>query len=160
MLPRRFENTATIHLLFKRRLQYKSSMLHETVRPKVIYDLAKYLIDNSVLYKQEGIKLDTNWLSEIENDIDFASKEDLDTVQNMQNDKNDKSVTACQSHSEIITDKENDDDDRWCEETAEETSGSGNKDTLLQNIDFTDDGRHALQIAPGEKNHPISLYLD
>lgn len=135
-------------------------MLHETVRPKVIYDLAKYLIDNSVLYKQEGIKLDTNWLSDIENDIDFASKEDLDTVQNMQNDKNDKSVTACQSHSEIITDKENDDDDRWCEETAEETSGSGNKDTLLQNIDFTDDGRHALQIAPGEKNHPISVYLD
>lgn len=28
MLPRIFENTATIHLLFKRRLQYKSAMLH------------------------------------------------------------------------------------------------------------------------------------
>lgn len=56
--------------------------------------------------------MDTNWLSEIKNDIDFASKEDLDTVQNMQNDKNDKSVSACQSHLGIITDKEDDDDDR------------------------------------------------
>lgn len=25
---------------------------------------------------------------------------------------------------------------------------------------FTDDGRHALQVAPGEKNRPVSLFLD
>lgn len=59
MLPRLVENTATIHLLFKIRLQYQSSILHKTVRSKVTYDLAKYLIDNSVLYKQEGMTLDT-----------------------------------------------------------------------------------------------------
>lgn len=51
-------------------------------------------------------------------------------------------------------------DDNWVEQSDEEVSGSGNKDTLLQNLDFTDDGRHALQIAPGEKKHPLSLFLD
>ena len=56
ILPRRFEHTATIHLLFKRKLQYKSSVLHETVRPKVIYDLAKHFIDCSPLYKEEGVQ--------------------------------------------------------------------------------------------------------
>lgn len=31
---------------------------------------------------------------------------------------------------------------------------------FLQNIDFTDDGRHAVHIAPGERNHPVSMYTD
>ena len=30
----------------------------------------------------------------------------------------------------------------------------------MQNVDFSDDGLHALQVAPGEKNHPISLFMD
>lgn len=83
MFLRRFENIVIIYLLFKRRFQYKLLMFYEIVRIKVIYDLVKYLIDNSVFYKQEGIKLDINWLLEIENDIDFVLKEDLDIVQNM-----------------------------------------------------------------------------
>lgn len=33
VLPIRFEDSETIHLHFKRRLQFKSSLLHETVRP-------------------------------------------------------------------------------------------------------------------------------
>lgn len=83
MFLRRFENIVIIYLLFKRRFQYKLLMFYEIVRFKVIYDLVKYLIDNSVFYKQEGIILDINWLLEIENDIDFVLKEDLDIVQNM-----------------------------------------------------------------------------
>lgn len=44
--------------------------------------------------------------------------------------------------------------------TEQEQAGAGNKDTMLQNIDFTDDGIHVLQIASGEKNHSISLFMD
>jgi len=42
----------------------------------------------------------------------------------------------------------------------EERAGAGNKDTVFQNVDFTDDGVHALQIAPGDNRHPISLFMD
>ncbi|VDI73405.1 Hypothetical predicted protein [Mytilus galloprovincialis] len=82
VLPRRFEDTATIHLLFKRKLEYKSSILHETVRPKVIYELVKYFIGNSPLYQEEAIQLDTSWTSENTNIINFASETDIEVIEN------------------------------------------------------------------------------
>ena len=48
-----------------------------------------------------------------------------------------------------------------CDEFSEEERDfSGCKDTLLHPLDFSEDGEHALRIAPGEGNHPISLFLD
>lgn len=141
-LPRRFENTETIHLLFKRRTRYKSAIYHETVRPKVIYDLTKHLIENSELYKKEGVQLNEEWFQhEQHSDITFASEEDLMQLQNADGDPAEE-------------------EDTWDEMNEEERAGAGNKDTLFQNTDFTDDGVHALQIAPGENKHPISLFMD
>ena len=54
---------------------------------------------------------------------------------------------------------ETDSDDDWEEATPDETL-SGNSDTLFQHNDFTDNEHHAIKIAPGEQNHPVSLYLD
>lgn len=78
ILSRRFEESETIHLQFKHRLQFKTCLLHETVRPKVIYDLTKFLIDNSDLYKEEGVVLSSEWLTHIPEaaEINFASQED------------------------------------------------------------------------------------
>ena len=77
-LPRRFEDTETIHLLFKRRTQYKYAMYHETVRPKGIYDLTRHLIENSELYKEEGVQLNEEWFEhEEDTDINRVSEEDL-----------------------------------------------------------------------------------
>jgi hypothetical protein len=42
----------------------------------------------------------------------------------------------------------------------EEQAGAGNKDTLVQNVDFADNGLHALQKVQGKKTHPISLLMD
>lgn len=64
MLPRRFEQTETIHLQFKRRLQFRSAVYYETVRPKVTYDFAKYFAENSDLYKEEGVTLDNECYEE------------------------------------------------------------------------------------------------
>ncbi|XP_053403150.1 uncharacterized protein LOC123564956 [Mercenaria mercenaria] len=147
-LPRRFTDTETIHLLFKRRTRYKSALYHETVRPKVIYDLTKYFIENSVLYQEEGVLLNEEWFQhEEKNEISFASEDDLKELQSRDKDAN---------HGDQIDELE----DTWNELSEEEQAGAGNKDTLFQNTDFTDDGVHALQIAPGENSHPISLFMD
>ena len=45
------------------RLQYKTAYHYETVRPWKIYDASKYLVENSTLYKEEGIQLDTSWMN-------------------------------------------------------------------------------------------------
>jgi len=147
MLPRRFEQTETIHLQFKRSLQFKSSVYYETVRPKVIYDFTKFFVENSDLYKEEGVTLDNEWYQEAQDnkEITFSSVEDIENLQTEDTDKEKQESTE---------------EDSWNELTEEEQAGAGNKDTLMQNVDFADDGLHALQIAPGEKNHPISLFMD
>ncbi|XP_070183583.1 uncharacterized protein [Littorina saxatilis] len=60
-LPRRFEETETIALKLKRRLPYKSSYHFENVSPGKICAAAEWLIGNSVLFREEGIKLDPSW---------------------------------------------------------------------------------------------------
>ncbi|WAR21305.1 hypothetical protein MAR_015279 [Mya arenaria] len=144
-LPRRFDQTETIHLLFKRRIQFKSSIHHETVRPKAIYDLTKYFIEKSDLYKKEGVKLNEEWILPFEQktEVAFTSAKDLTEL---------KEGNSVENKTEP--------EDTWKELNNEEQSGAGNKDTLLQNLDFTDDGIHALQIAPGENNQPIGLFTD
>lgn len=46
----------------KRRLQYKSSALSLTVRPNKVIKAAIWLLHNCVLYQEEGIALNENWL--------------------------------------------------------------------------------------------------
>jgi len=127
--------------------QFKFSVYYETVRPKVIYDFTKFFIENSDLYKEEGVTLDNEWYKEEQNnkEITFSSVEDIASLQTEDTDKEKQESTE---------------EDSWNELTDEEQAGAGNKDTLMQNVDFADDCLHALQIAPGEKNHPISLFMD
>ena len=54
ILPREFDRTSTIQLAYKRRLQYKSSVMEEWVRPHAVYQAAEYLIKQP-LYQEEGI---------------------------------------------------------------------------------------------------------
>ena len=63
MLPRLPEETATIKVNLNRRLQYKSSVLSLTVRPNNVITAAIWLLNNSDLYKEEGIALSENWLN-------------------------------------------------------------------------------------------------
>lgn len=59
-LPRRMDDAATIQLHFMRKSSYKRPIANATIRPKVIFDITKYLIENSILYKEESIRLNTN----------------------------------------------------------------------------------------------------
>ena len=53
----------------KRKLRYKSSALSLNVRPHKVVQAAKWLINNSVLYKEEGIAFCENWQNSQESDF-------------------------------------------------------------------------------------------
>ena len=55
MLPRLPNDTGTIKVNLKRKLQYKSSALSLNIRPHKVVQAANWLINNSSLYRQEGI---------------------------------------------------------------------------------------------------------
>jgi len=168
-LPRRITDTATIQLNFMRRTCYKKTFLHETIRPKVIYDITKHFIETSDLYKEEHIQLNVNWLQE------FEDKDEINYVTNPSDSEHsqlndDQSFANNASHNSKEKDRQTpldepstsrtcNADDEW-EEVSENDQICGNADTLLNHNDFTDDGRHALKLAPGEKSHPFSLFLD
>ena len=62
MLPRFPNETSTIKVNLKRRLQYKSSALSLNVRPNSVAEAAKWLVNNGDLYKDEVITFNDTWL--------------------------------------------------------------------------------------------------
>ena len=63
MLPRLPEQTGTIKVQLKRRLQYKNSALSLNVRPHNVFQAATWLANNNVLYREQGITL--HWFIQI-----------------------------------------------------------------------------------------------
>ena len=61
LLPRLANETGTIKVKLKRRLQYKSSALSLNVRPHNVIQAASWLVENSDLYKEEGIVVNRDW---------------------------------------------------------------------------------------------------
>jgi len=59
-----------IKVNLKRKLQCKSSALSLNVRPHKVVQAAKWLMNNSALYKEEGIALCENSQNSQENDFD------------------------------------------------------------------------------------------
>jgi len=145
-----------------RKTSYKRLIANETIRPKVIFDITKYLIENSILYKEESIRLNTNWLEDCSHvtEVDITDRQ-TEHISSSSRSATSDSTNNSMENTDTDTTKhtETDSDDDWEEVTPDETL-SGNSDTLLQHNDFIDDGRHALKIAPGEQNHSVSLYLD
>ena len=63
-LPRNITDEQTIPLKLKRKLQYRQHFQFQTVRPNRIISVVKWLVENSSLYKEEGIAINDNWESE------------------------------------------------------------------------------------------------
>ena len=143
MLPRLPNEACTIKVILKRKLQYKSSGLSLNVRPHKVVQAAKWLINNSVLYKEEG--------------IDFK---------NSVHDKSEcnRQVEASNTDSETLSTfkEENwfDDSDEWSENEIE--SPAGVADSMLTSTNFVEDNeRHyILNLAPAEGSRPLSVFRD
>ena len=162
MLPRFPNDTSTIKVNLKRRLQYKSSALSLNVRANKVAEAAKWLVNNGNLYKDEGITFNDTWLEDNSN-----TQMLFDDSDNDQTSEGSENVVDCNAESlncdtECKTQQSSacDDDEHWSEDEAEIHAGI--TDTMLTSPDFVTDNerQHILNVAPGEGNRPMSIFRD
>ncbi|CAB3990181.1 ATP-dependent DNA helicase PIF1 [Paramuricea clavata] len=137
MIPRLPQDTGTIKVQLKRRLQYKSSALSLNVRPNKVMQAAAWLVNTSELYQEQGITFDQHWLSYF--DVTIPNSDNENTT-----------VDQTNSTSE----------DEWSEDEAEIPAGV--TDSMLTPTDFVDDTerQHIYNVAPGEGSRPLSIFRD
>ena len=153
MLLRLPNETSTIKVNLKRRLQYKSLALSLNVRPHKVAEAAKWLVRNGGLYKKEGITFNDSWLEGSSNvSLVDDSDEFSDNVES--NAANTDCNTDCQAQQ--TTDNE----DYWSEDEVEIPAGV--TDIMLTAPDFVTDNerQYILNVAPGEGSRPISIFRD
>ena len=135
-LPRMLNENETIMLKLKRKLSYKHHVAFENIRPNKVFNAVRWLIENSVLFRNEGIVVNENWL-QFPHEIP-ALNEQLE---------DDGSAST------------NETGDGWTEDDSCRDRLTGNLDTCLQAMDFREFNQ-VLSVAPGEANSPISIFQD
>ena len=160
VLPRPINESQTIPIKLKRRLGYKHHYQFQNIRPTKVLEAAQYLVRNSEIFKNEGIKVMDNYISNTVNNEDEWSEFITDDVTNtskaLSNNSNSQSLEKAETETRNDT-LDNDTDDEWCETTEQP---SGVMDTLLQEPDITQDGDRIISFAPGEGNRPLGIFMD
>ena len=159
VLPRPVNESQTIPIKLKRRLGYKHHYQFQNIRPTKVLEAAQYLVRNSEIFKNEGIQVMDNYISNTDNNEDewseFISECVENTSKNLSNNLNFQSTQEVKTETSNKID--NDTDDEWCETTEQP---SGVMDTLLQEPDITQDGDRIISFAPGEGNRPLGIFMD
>ena len=138
-LPRLPDNAATVPVSLKRKLQYKSCVYKQNVRPMTIICALHYLMTKE-LYKTANINLDETW---IENMLNIPTNNNDDpTESELNSNKPDDSDGESDTFSEVDPDE----------------NVAGNQDTMLDEQDI--DQVKTLTFAPGEGQTPMSLFQD
>nr|XP_058946351.1 uncharacterized protein LOC131774356 [Pocillopora verrucosa] len=153
ILPRLPNDAGTIKVNLKRKLQYKSSALSLNIRPHKVVQAANWLVNNSTLYKQEGITVNQDW------GVNSLLGETNPENQNEQSEEI-QNTSSCNKQSNISGSDVTDSDDQWTEDEAEIPAGV--TDTMLTNTEFVEDSepQHILNVAPGEGTKPLSIFRD
>ena len=71
-LPRMINETATIPVKLKRKLSYSRSEFTENIRPNKVMAALHWLMNNSELYQNSGIKINGNWFKNSALDTDMS----------------------------------------------------------------------------------------
>ena len=142
MLPRLPDETGTIKVQLKRRLQYKSSALSLNIQPHTVMQAAAWLVNASPLYEGLGITIDQNWLRS----LPVSADETCDSIET-QNDADNETTS-------------NIPDDQWSEDEGEIPAGTTH--SMLTSSDFVSDNekQEIYNFAPGEGNNPLSVFRD
>lgn len=56
------DNTEIIPVKLKQKLSYKHYVAFEKIRPNKVLEAARWLIDNSALFRSGGVDVDSAWL--------------------------------------------------------------------------------------------------
>ena len=160
-LPRPMDENFTIAVQLKKKLSYKKVDFKENVRPLRVLTALHWLVNKSELYKRAGVEIDVDWFKEVTESSEETVREFLE-VPKEQNKKHRQNPTVKEDASEYLLSKDSKatddyDSDHFSEiDTSEQV---GNVDTLVddENLESKYD---AITFAPGEGQHPLSLYHD
>lgn len=137
LIPRNMSESETIPVKFKRSLNFKSHLAFEQVRPEKILKAAKWLVNHSNLFQNEGISVNEDWMVESQFENPFVQENEHNFC-----DENNETFPQ----SDIEGDQNNE-------------LEAGNLDTLLHPADFREFNR-ILSLAPAEGNITLSMFQD
>lgn len=153
------DNTETIPVKLKQKLSYKHFVAFEKIRPNKVFEAARWLIDNSALFRSEGVEVDSAWLNGYEemqhveeNDQTECQEKDQVLESDLQIPSNSNSNTCNHNASGCTSDE-------WTEDDNFHDRPTGNTDTVLHAMDFREYNQ-ILSLAPGENQTPLGLFLD
>ncbi|XP_078383037.1 uncharacterized protein LOC144665645 [Oculina patagonica] len=163
VLPRPVNESQTIPIKLKRRLSYKHHYQFQNIRPSKVLEAAKYLVQTSQLFQNEGIQVSDGWLKTLnENNeewSEFLEKPNSKTSNSVEEiyhtDKNQDEESTF-----LDTNDYNDDSDSYDDWSEERERPSGVMDTLLQEPDMNEHGDNIMSFAPAEGNRPLGLFID
>ena len=170
-LPRQMDENFTIPVKLKKKLSYKKCDFTENVRPTAVLSALHWLMSGSELYKNSGVQVDSSWAESVTSDsreiireflspsTDFIASADVDD-ENQQSPQNNGDTST----NENTTPEDKNphegtgyESDNFSEiDSAENVTG--NSDTLLDDDSLNTDRSYTF--APGEGQHPLSLYTD
>lgn len=112
-------------------------------------EAAKWLVEHSDLFKNEGIEINNSWFEDASRCI---QSEEVEDNQNLVND-------APETQNLLQSKDANQSSDDWTEEDNFHDRPTGNTDTVLQAMDFREYNQ-ILSLAPGENQTPLGLFQD
>ena len=170
-LPRQMDENFIIPVKLKKKLSYKKCDFTENVRPTAVLSALHWLMSGSELYKNSGVEIDSTWTENVTSDSREIVREFLSPNADLSAsaDVHDGNQQTPQNNGDISTNENTTPDDKNpTEETGYESDNfseidsaenvTGNSDTLLDDDSLNTDRSYTF--APGEGQHPLSLYTD
>ena len=160
-LPRPMDENFTVAIQLKKKLSYKKVDFKENVRPLRVLSALHWLMKNSELYKKSGIVVDDNWFQDVTESAEDTVREFLEVSKEQCKDKNytENEKQKQEKTTEDDIEASNDyDSDHYSEMDANDHVG--NIDTLVDDADIENKYDKVFTFAPGEGQHPLSLYQD
>ena len=161
-LPRPMDENFTIAVQLKKKLSYKKVDFKENVRPLRVLTALHWLVNKSELYKRAGVEIDVDWFKEVTESSEETVREFLEVPKERNEEKHRQNPTVKEDASiySLFKDSKATDDydsDHFSEvDTSEQV---GNLDTLVDDENL-ESKYNAITFAPGEGQHPLSLYHD
>jgi hypothetical protein len=158
ILPRPISESQTIPIKLKCRLSFKHHYQFQNIRPSKVLEAARYLVQTSDIFKNEGIQVSDSYaINPVNNDneqwSEFIQKTNMGTSGTNLSTKDQEKVQNQTCNDSI----DNDTDDEWCEETERP---SGVMDTLLQEPHVAQHGDKIISFAPDERNRLLGIFID
>ncbi|XP_070567274.1 uncharacterized protein [Ptychodera flava] len=160
-LPRTLNESQTIPVKFKRKISYSHAYQVQNVRPQKVFQAAKWLIENSPLYKAEKVTVSTCWDVCEKNGTNVELREFCDDSGcNRSSQTSESENCKHDGEHENNHDDDDDDDDGQNKKNIEDHLG-GTLDTMLSHLhDDHTDSEGAFCYAPGEGNRPLGIFQD